>query len=146
MAGQALRAIFALLLCASSARAAEYLPPKGAPELLIPGHNVTISVFATQTPVGHGIGIFEKRGDKWYLCGQCVISPETPTMDAAVKSAGGPEAYIDSRRSAINAALARLYPAKKKDAAANAVDDVNKALAGGNTLRIVNGVPQLRDR
>lgn len=131
------------LLLALPAHAAEYPQPKGAPELFLPGHNVTISVFAVQTPIGHGIAVLERRSEGWYLCGQCMVSPEVPTMDAAVIAAGGPESYIESKRNAINAILAKRYPAADSKRSETTLDSVNQSLAAGSTLRIVNGVPQL---
>ncbi|MGE4063511.1 MAG: hypothetical protein AB7E79_09100 [Rhodospirillaceae bacterium] len=142
-----MRALAAVLVTLTMpALAAEYLQPKGAPELFVPIHNVTISVFAVQTPVGHGIGIFEKRGDEWYLCGQCLVSPEVPTMDAAVKAAGGPEAYVVSKRAAINAVLATRYPAKGVKRSDATIADVNEALVEDSVLKLVDGVPQLGPR
>jgi len=135
-----------LFLLSAPAAAAEYVQPKGAPEIFVPVHNVTVSVFAVQTPVGQGIGIFEKRDGMWFLCGQCLVAPEVPSMDTAVKSAGGPEKYVASRRAAINAVLATRYPAsgiKRSDAV---VEGVNDALAAGFSLRLVDGVPQLGSR
>lgn len=135
-----------LLLFATPALAAEYTQPKGAPEIVVPIYNVTVSVFAVQTPVGHGIGVFEKRDGEWVLCGQCLVSPEAPSMDAAVKAAGGPQKYVAAKREAINAVLARRYPAsgiKRSDAI---VEGVNNALAEDFVLRMVDGVPQLGSR
>jgi hypothetical protein len=142
-----MRALIALMLLISApAWAADYFQPKGAPEIFVPVLNVTISVFAVQTPVGHGIGVFEKRGGEWFLCGQCLVSPEIPSMDAAVKFAGGAEAYIASKRDAINAVLAKRYPPSGVQRSEGAVESVNQALVTGFVLRMVDGVPQLGTR
>lgn len=135
-----------LMLLAAPASAADYVQPAGAPELFVPGHNVTISVFAARTPVGQGIGILEKRNGAWFLCGQCLVFPEVPSMDAAVKAAGGPVQYVASKRGAINAILASRYPSAADKRSGAALDDVNEALVNGTALRLVNGVPQLASR
>lgn len=138
--------VLSAILLSTPAMPAEYQPPKGAPELFIPGHNVTISVFAAQTPIGHGIGIFERRGGAWFLCGQCLISPETPTMENAVKAAGGPKAYVAAQLAAINAVLAKRYPPNGATRAGGTLNDVNEALIEGHVLQMVDGIPQLGSR
>jgi hypothetical protein len=142
-----MRAVIALVfLLSAPAGAADYLQPKGAPEIFVPVLNVTVSVFAVQTPVGHGIGVFEKRNGEWFLCGQCLVSPEVPSMDAAVKSAGGADAYVAAKRDAINTVLARRYPASGVQRSEGVVESVNQALVTGFVLRIVDGIPQLGSR
>ncbi len=142
-----MRALVPLLLVFSvQASAADYIQPRGAPELFVPGHNVTVSVFAVQTPVGHGIGILEKRSNGWFLCGQCLVSPEVPSMEAAVKAAGGADRYVASKREEINAILASRYPAAAEKGSEVTLDGVNKAPINGAMLRLVNGVPQLGSR
>lgn len=135
-----------LLLISPPSFAASYDQPRGAPEIFVPGHNVTVSIFAIQTPVGHGIGILERRPEGWFLCGRCLIAPEMPTLAAAVKAAGGPERYVASKRKEINAILALQYPADSQRRSDTSVEDVNKALAETSTLRLVSGVPQLGSR
>jgi hypothetical protein len=133
-----------LLLLTAPASAADYPQPTGAPELFVPGHNV--SVFAVRTPVGQGIGILEKRNGAWFLCGQCLVSPEVPSMAAAVKAAGGAEKYVVSKRDAINAILASRYPATADKHSDASLEGVNKVLIEGAVLRLVDGVPQLGPR
>lgn len=135
-----------LLVLSGPAFAADYVQPKGAPEIFVPGHNVTVSIFAIQTPVGHGIGILEKRDGAWVLCGQCLIAPETPSLEAAVKSAGGADRYVSSKRDAINAVLASRYPASGVQRSNGTLESVNEALAKSTILRLVDGVPQLGSR
>lgn len=131
--------IFALALLATPAYAVDYVQPQGAPQLTLPS-GLTISVFAVQTPVGHGIGIFERdSAGKWQLCGTCLPVLEYPTMDPAIAAAGGPAAYVASRLPAINDALARRYPAT---APQTGIGGVNQALSS-NALVMVNGVPTL---
>ncbi|MDP1588993.1 MAG: hypothetical protein Q8M07_14680 [Prosthecobacter sp.] len=142
-----MRALFPLLLLLSTqAFAASYDQPRGALEIFVPGHNVTVSIFAVQTPVGHGIGILERRSEGWYLCGRCLITPELPTLAAAVKAAGGPERYVASKREDINAILALQYPANSERRLDTSVESINKALTATSTLRLINGVPQLGPR
>ena len=66
-----------------------YTKPAGAPEVVIPSRGVTVAIWADQTAVGHGIGIFKLRAGTWFLCGTCLINVEYPTMDSAVNAAGG---------------------------------------------------------
>jgi len=135
-----------LLLLSTPALAVDYVQPGGAPQIYVPSHNVTVSVFAVQTPVGFGIGIFEKRGAAWFLCGQCLVSPELPSMEAAVNQAGSPAKYVASKREEINAVLASRYPASADRKSDVTLDSVNKALVDGAVLSLVNGVPQLGTR
>ena len=139
-----MRALLLLfVLSAQPCLAAEYSQPPGAPEIFLPDHNVTVSIFAVQTPVGHGIGILEKRDGAWFLCGRCLVAAEVPSLDAAVKAAGGAERFLASKIEAINAVLAARYPARTSRRSENAFDEVDKALSTTTTLRLVNGVPQL---
>jgi hypothetical protein len=135
-----------LLLLSAPALAVDYVQPAGAPQIYVPSYNVTVSVFAVQTPVGFGIGVFERRGTSWFLCNQCLVSPELPSMEAAVKEQGGPEKYVASKREAINAILASRYPASAERKSDATLDSVNKALVNGAPLSLVNGVPQLGSR
>jgi hypothetical protein len=135
-----------LLLLSGPAFAADYVQPKGAPEIFVPNHNVTVSIFAIQTPVGHGIGILERRDGAWFLCGQCLISPETPSLEAPVKAAGGADRYVASKRDAINAVLAARYPASGVQRSDRTLESVNEALVKSTVLRLVDGVPQLGTR
>jgi len=134
--------IAALLLFSTAANA--YTKPQGSPEIAVPGHGVVVAVFAAQTPVGHGIGVFEQRGADWYLCGQCIIA-EYPSLDGPVAAAGGAGPYIESKRAEINAILASRYPAVGGEPSGSAIDRVNQAIQG-QTLRLVNGSPQLGPR
>jgi hypothetical protein len=122
-----------------------YTKPQGAPEVFIPGRNVTVAVWADQTPVGHGIGIFELRAGAWYLCGNCLIDVEYPTMDSAVNAAGGAAPYVASKVPAINAKLAALYPASNAPPTGSTIERVNGAL-GSFALGLVNGSPVLSPR
>lgn len=135
--------ILAVALLFSTAANA-YTKPVGAPEIAVPNHGVVVAIFAAQTPVGHGIGVFEQRGSDWYLCGQCVIA-EYPTMDGPVAAAGGPGPYVESKRAELNAILAARYPAIGGEPTGSAIDRVNQAV-GNYALRLVNGSPQLGPR
>lgn len=133
--------VLALLLFSTAANA--YTKPQGAPEIAVPNYGVTVAVFAAQTPVGHGIGVFEYKPaqNDWYLCGQCVIA-EYPSLDGPVAAAGGPGPYVESKRAEINAILASRYPAIGGEPTGSTIDRVNASLAT-NVLRLVNGSPQL---
>jgi len=136
--------LFAALLLFSTAANA-YTKPVGAPEIAVPNHGVVVAIFAAQTPVGHGIGVFEQKADgTLYLCGQCILA-EYPTMDNPVAAAGGPGPYVESKRAEINAILASRYPAIGGPSTGSAIDRVNQALAG-SVLRLVDGSPQLVPR
>ena len=134
------RLILALVLLSSPAVAVDYTQPPGAPQIVVPNYGVTVSVFAAATGVGQGIGVFELRSTGWYLCGQCLASPQFPTMDAAVTAAGGPGPYIETVRPQINSILASRYPAIGPQPPTTAMGAVNQAL-GSYTIRMVNGVP-----
>lgn len=133
-----------LMLVFGCSAANAYTKPAGAPEIAVPNHGVVVAIFAAQTPVGHGIGVFEQRGNDWYLCGQCVIA-EYPTMDGPVAAAGGPGPYVESKRAEINAILASRYPAIGGPSTGSAIDLVNASL-GSYALRLVSGSPQLGPR
>ena len=135
--------IAALLLFSTAANA--YTKPQGAPEIAVPNHGVVVAIFAAQTPVGHGIGVFEQRGNDWYLCGQCVIA-EYPTMDGPVAAAGGALPYVASKVPELNAILAARYPATGAPSTGSAIDRVNQALSGSFALGLVNGSPVLAPR
>lgn len=137
--------LFAALLLFSTAANA-YTKPVGAPEILVPGRNVTVAIWADQTAIGHGIGIFELRAGTWYLCGTCLIDVEYPTMDNAVNAAGGAVPYVASKVPAINAKLAALYPATNAPPTGSAIERVNQALSGSFALRVIDGSPQLGPR
>lgn len=132
--------IAALLLFSTAANA--YTKPQGAPEVFIPGRNVTVAVWADQTPVGHGIGIFELRAGAWYLCGNCLVDVEYPTMDSAVNAAGGAAPYVESKVPAINAKLAAMFPPTGAPSTGSAIERVNQALSG-QVFRLVDGSPVL---
>lgn len=136
--------LIALMMLATPAAAADYTQPFGSPQIEVPNHGVVVSVFAVSTVIGEGIGVFEKSGTGgWRLCGSCIISPETPNMEAVVAAAGGAGPYIESKRDAINQTLAMRYPAIAPPPSGSALSLVNQALATGNTLRLVNGAPAL---
>ena len=147
-----MRKIIALVMCLvvgqaiKTANAAGYVKPAGAPTVFVPNHGVEVGVWAAQTGVGHGIGVFERSGNgDWTMCFNCLIDPEYPTLDSVVNAAGGPGPYVESKRAAINAKLAERYPAVMPEPTGTTLDKVNGALAG-NVLRIVNGVPQMGPR
>lgn len=129
------------LLFSTAANA--YTKPQGAPEIVVPGRNVTIAIWADQTAVGHGIGIFELRAGTWYLCGTCIVDVEYPTLDNAVNAAGGALPYVASKVPAINAKLAALYPASNAPPTGSTIERVNQALSGSFALGLVNGSPVL---
>lgn len=140
-----LTGIIFTIACTVAAQAASYPKPSGVPEIYLASKGVTVGVWAAQTAVGHGIGIFEKKDGSadWSLCFNCLISPELPTMDSAVNGAGGPEAYVASKLPAINATLAAKYSGVSPDLATGmTMERVNGALSS-YALRIVNGSPQL---
>jgi hypothetical protein len=134
----------ALLLLSAPAYAIEYQQPPGAPEIYVPNHGVVVTVFAAQTAIGHGIGVFEKRPTGLYLCGQCIVDPAYPTLDGDVSAAGGPGPYVASKVSSINAILASRFPAVG-GGPVTTLDQVNQALQGMQ-LRLVNGSPVLGPR
>lgn len=136
--------IAALLLFSTAANA--YTKPQGAPEIVVPGRNVTVAIWADQTAVGHGIGIFELRAGVWYLCGTCIVDVEYPTLDNAVNAAGGALPYVASKVPAINAKLAALYPPTNAPPTGSAIERVNQALSGSFALGLVNGSPQIAPR
>jgi len=132
-----------LMLVFGCSAANAYTKPAGAPEIVVPSKGVTVAIWADQTAVGHGIGIFELRAGTWYLCGTCLVSAEYPTMDAAVNAAGGPEAYVAAKAPAINAKLAALFPPTNAPPSGSTIDRVNQALSGSFALGLVNGSPVL---
>jgi hypothetical protein len=136
-------ALALMMLFPGAAYAASYAPPPGAPTVFVDAHGVTVGVWAAQTGVGHGIGIFEKSGtNPWTLCGQCLIAPEYPTLDSVVAAAGGPGPYVASKLADVNAVLSIRYPAIGGAPTGTTLDKVNGSLAG-YSLRLVNGVPTL---
>ena len=92
--------------------------------------------------MGHGVGIFELRSGTWFLCGNCLIDVEYPTMDSAVTAAGGALPYVASKVPTINAKLLALYPATGTPSKGSAIDLMNQAL-GSFALGLVNGSPVL---
>lgn len=132
-----------LLLGSNAAWAASYTPPPNAPQVYLPNYGVTVGVWAAQTGVGHGIGIFEKSGtNPWTLCGQCIISPGYPTLDSDVAAAGGAGPYVAGKLADVNAVLSIRYPQIGAEPAGTTLDKVNGSLAG-YVLRLVNGSPQI---
>lgn len=129
----------------STAEAADYTKPAGAPEVWVESHGVLVSVFAVNTAIGEGIGVFEKRSTGWTLCNFCIVSPETPNMEAEVKANGGPGPYIEAKRPFINDVLTRRYPQVMPPSSGSALDEVNRVL-NSYAVRLVNGVPQLAPR
>lgn len=138
--------LFAFVLAGcSAAYAADYAKPPNAPEIFVDAHGVTVGVWAVQTGVGHGIGVFEKSGTgPWTLCGQCLVDPAYPTLDAAVANAGGPGPYVASKLDRINAVLAQRYPSVVSEPTTT-IEKVNGVLAN-HVLRLVNGSPQIGPR
>jgi hypothetical protein len=135
--------VFATTMLASGGlMAADYTQPPGAPEIAVPNHGVVVSVFAAQTAIGHGIGIFEKRSTGWYLCGQCLIAPGFPTLDSDVAAAGGPGPYVASKLADVNAVLSIRFPPLTQAPSGTTLDRVNGSLSA-YTLRLVNGSPAL---
>ena len=136
--------VYALALALLASPAAAYTKPQGVPTLdLTPhGYSVTITVFAVQTPLGGSLGVFEYRpaSQDWALCGQCITSPDTPNMDAAVQALT-PLGYIAARKGEMNTIMANRYP--PIGAPTDGVGKVNQAL-NGYRLVIVNGVPVLQ--
>lgn len=135
----------ALMLASGAAYAADYVQPPGAPEIVVPNHGVVVSVFAVQTAIGHGIGVLEKRSTGWYLCGQCLVAPEYPTLDSVVAAMGGPGPYVASKLADVNAVLMIRYPAVMNEPSGTTLEKVNGSLAG-YALRLANGVPALGPR
>lgn len=132
----------ALLVC-GAAQAATYTPPPNAPRVMVPSHGVEVGVWAAQTAVGHGIGVFERSGSgDWNLCFNCLIDVEYPTLDSAVNAAGGAGPYVASKVDKINAVLAMRYPAVAPEPTGTTLDQVNGAIQG-YALRVVGGVPVL---
>ena len=125
--------------CAASA----YTKPHSVPTLdLTPqGYSITIGVWAVQTPLGGSLGVFEYRPvtQDWSLCGNCITSPDTPNMDAAV-NALTPLGYIAARKGEMNTIMAYRYPPIGQPV--DGVGKVNQAL-NGISLAIINGSPAL---
>lgn len=123
-----------------------YQKPQGIQSLAVPDYNVTIGVWAVKTPLnGDAIGVFEYRPatQDWSLCGICVTTVETPSMDAAVNAAGGGDPYAQSKLPEVNAILAMRYPVIGPTPTTG-IDKVNQALAGGHFILVfVDGVPTL---
>lgn len=125
----------------SSAHAAGYPKPPNAPTIMVPNHGVEVGVWAAQTAIGHGIGIFERSGTgDWTLCGTCMAVVEYPTLDAVVSAAGGAGPYVASKLDRINGVLAARYPAIIVEPTTT-LDKVNLSIQG-YVLRLVNGSPQ----
>lgn len=140
------RILAAMLLLASPALANNYPKPANAPTVFVPSHGVEVGVWAAQTAVGHGIGIFERStSGAWVLCAQCLVSPEYPTLDSAVAAAGGAGPYVAGKLADINAVLSIRYPVVAPEPTGTTLDRVNGALAG-YAVRLVNGVPQVGPR
>lgn len=134
------------ILFSGAAYAAQYTPPPNAPRVMVPSHGVEVGVWAVQTPVGHGIGIFERSGSgDWSLCNWCLAVVEYPTLDSVVAAAGGAGPFVVSKLDAINDILARRYPSVTPEPTGSTLDQVNGAL-GNYVIRIVNGVPTLGPR
>ena len=131
----------ALLLLSNSALAAGYPKPAGVPEVYVSNHGVSVAVWAAHTAIGDGIGVFEKSGSDWNLCGYCLVDAAIPNLDADVAAAGGPSGYVQSKLSALNTILAARYPALG-GGPVTTLDQVNQALQGMQ-LRLVNGSPVL---
>lgn len=143
---KSLIAALVLISGAAHAQTAIYTKPANAPEVFVANHGVTVAVWATQTAIGHGIGIFEKSGTgNWQLCGQCLVGSEYPTLDGVVKSAGGPGPWVAGKLADINAVLSIRYPAVTAGPTGSTIEQVNGALAG-YSLRLVNGAPQIGPR
>lgn len=125
----------------SEAHAAGYPKPAGTPEVYVPNYGVTVGVWAVHTAIGDGIGVFEKSGSDWNLCGYCLVDAAIPNLDSDVAAAGGPSGYVQSKLSALNTILAARYPAIG-GGPVTTLDQVNQAL-GGYALRLVNGSPSI---
>lgn len=135
-----------MLMFPGAAYAAGYTKPPGAPSVFVPSHGVEVGVWAAQTGVGHGIGIFERSGTgDWTLCFNCLIGVEYPTLDSVVNAAGGAGPWVAGKLADINAVLSIRFPAVMAEPTGSTLDKVNSSLAA-NTLRLVNGVPQIGPR
>lgn len=143
----ALALLFSNALFGGAAYAAGYTKPAGVPTLVLPSHGVEVGVWAAQTPLGHGIGVFERslNGTVWTLCNSCLPSAETSTLDGPVNAAGGPGPYILMKVELLNQVLARRYPAIGSEPLGTMLDKVNGAF-GSYAIRFVNGAPQLGPR
>jgi hypothetical protein len=132
------------LLANKPLSAATYTPPPNAPRVVVQTMGVEVGVWAAQTAIGHGIGIFERsvNGTEWSLCFNCLIDPEYPTLDSVVNAAGGAGPYVQSKLNAINTRLSARYPSVVAEPTGTTLDKVNGALAT-NVLRLVGGVPTL---
>lgn len=135
----------ALMLFSNAAYAAGYTKPAGVPEAFVPAYGVTVGVWAAQTAVGHGIGVFENNGSGWTLCGMCMVDAQTPNLDGAVAYAGGVGPFVAGKIADVNAVLALRYPAVGNEPTGTTLDRVNGSLSGYG-LRMVNGSPQLGSR
>lgn len=137
-----LTTVAALAVALASSPALAYTKPPGAPTLTLPDYGLTISVFATATGVGKGIGVFEFRPatNDWGLCGDCIVDPQLDAdFEAQVMIAGGGAGYVQRKKGEINALLARRYPAIGAPPMTT-LEQVNAAVAA-QALQLVNGLP-----
>lgn len=130
----------------TSAHAAAYSKPAGAPTIVVPDHGVEVGVWAASTAVGHGVGVFERslNGTDWNLCGTCLVDTGYPTLDAKVDAAGGAGPYVAGKMAAINQLLASRYPSVAPEPTTT-LERVNQAI-GSYALRLINGSPALGPR
>lgn len=135
-----------LLLMGKSVLAADYSQPSGAPQVFIPEHGVTVSVWAIDGVLGDGLAIFEKRVDgTWYLCGQCFPIQEL-NLQNEVNFKGGVVPWIDSQRESINNVLALRYPkiiSNSPQPGGSLLNQINFALFNSFKLENSGGQPSL---
>ncbi|MDX2223599.1 MAG: hypothetical protein SFV21_12665 [Rhodospirillaceae bacterium] len=135
-----------LFACTPTMAPAQYSETRNTPRAVTQG--AEIGVWLEYTGVGYALGAFEKSIDgKWYGLGFAEYLFTTSDLDAAVKAAGGPVAWIEKQAPAINLALARRF--KPADVApppvsAQMPDQVNAALAASFKIEVgPDGVPRL---
>jgi hypothetical protein len=125
-----MRMVACILFCwlISSPAFAQYQEVNGTPRVTVAGR--TLGVWAAENPIGDILGIFE-RGPDGVWRGLCLASPGYPTLDEAVKSAGGPTQYVDSQLARLNTCLSQAFGVSFDDTARGRI---NAALAQYFTL------------
>lgn len=144
--------IYALLaaLLFSTPAFAQFVKPDGVPTAVVPGYNVTIGVWATFSPVGGYIGVFEQHSDgQWYgFTGNGTV-PDT-TFSDKISAAGGPSAWLASVGvPKINSVLAARFPAYTPvpgPVPSDPIQAINYYLSTSYTLKQVGGVEALAPR
>lgn len=90
---------------------AQAVKPQGALTATIPDYNITIGIWAVDTPVGGYVELFTLQGNQWFGCDDCYLSGQPEFNFDAVVNAQGAAAFV---RNVVvpsaNAQLARRFP------------------------------------